>query len=83
MSEPRIDVETHRPAASRVWKYEHRWGQMIGDTRDLRVIRVNGGKLEINYGKNSVEIREELVPLLAKMVAEAAAWSESEDTVSE
>lgn len=83
MSEPKINVETRRPATSRVWEYEHRWGQMIGDTQDLRVVRVNGGRMEIGYGKNSVEIREELVPILAKMVAEAAAWSESEDTVSE
>lgn len=83
MGEPKINVETHRPAASRVWEYEHRWGSQIGDTRDLRVVRVNGGRMEIGYGKNSVEIRAELVPILAKMVAGAAAWSESEDTVAE
>lgn len=83
MSEPKISVETRRPAASRVWEYEHRWGQMIGDTRDLRVVRVSGGRMEISYGKGSVEISAELIPILTKMVAEAAAWSESEDTVTE
>lgn len=68
----------HRPAASATWEHTHRWGVQLGDSTDLRITRVDGGGLTISYGRESVEIRRELVPVFAEMVAAAAAWTDGE-----
>lgn len=67
-----------RPAASATWRHEHRWGPMISDSTTLRVTRTDGGSLTIAYGKESVEIRRELVEQAAAMVAAAAEWTDTE-----
>lgn len=67
----------HRPAASATWEHSHKWGPNFGDNTDLRVTRTDGGRLSIGYGRESVEIRAELVPILAEMVTQAAAWSDA------
>lgn len=66
----------HRAASVATWEHSHRWGTLIGDVTDLRVSRTDGGRMVISYGQDSVEIREELVPILAEMVAAAAEWSD-------
>lgn len=66
----------HRPAASATWEYEHRWGTGLGDTSTLYVDRRDGGSLTIRYHSDSIEVREELVQVLAEMVAAAAAWTD-------
>jgi len=66
-----------RPPASAMWEHEHRWGNLIGDTTILRVIRTDGGSMTVSYGKESVGIRESLVAVFAQMVAAAAEWSDT------
>jgi hypothetical protein len=74
-----IRTHVHRPAASRTWEHTHKWGSSFGDSTDLRVTRTDGGPLRIAYGRESIEIREELVAVLAEMVATAAEWSDTRD----
>lgn len=71
-----IRKHVRRPAASATWEHSHRWGSQFGDVTDLRVTRTDGGPLTIAYGRESVDIREELVDVLAEMVAAAAAWAD-------
>lgn len=71
---PRVN----RPSASATWEHEHRWGTSFGDSTTLRVTRTDGGSLRIAYGKESIEIRRDLVELVAAMVAAAAAWADTE-----
>ena len=66
----------HRPAASATWEYEHSWGPSLGDSTRLSVTRTDGGGMRVAYGKESIEIREELVERVAEMVAAAAAWTD-------
>lgn len=73
---PRI----HRAPATAAWEYDHRWGKSFGDSTTLYVRRTDGGSLSIAYGSESIEIREALVPVLAEMVAAAAAWTDAEVT---
>ena len=77
MAEQQIRTRTHRPAASRTWEHTHRWGAQFGDSTDLRVTRTDGGGLSIAYGRESIDIREALVSVLAEMVAEAAEWTDA------
>lgn len=65
-----------RAPARGTWEYEHRWGPMIGDSTTLQVTRVAGGAMTLSYGSQSVEIRKDLVEPLAKMIAEASAWTD-------
>lgn len=67
---------TNRPPASKSWRVVHRWGSQLGDVRELTVVRITEGQMTISYGKEAIAIREELVPILAEMVAEAAAWKD-------
>lgn len=76
--EKKIRTHIHRPAASRTWEHQHRWGHQLGDSTDLRVTRTNGGGVTIAYGRESIEIREELVDVLNEMVQAAAAWTDPE-----
>lgn len=78
-----IRREIHTTPLVKVWRYEHRWGTLIGDTRDLVVTRTDKGRMTISYGRGSVEIREELVDILAEMVAEAAAWKAVNDEATD
>lgn len=71
-----VNRRIHRPPASATWEHEHRWGTLISDTTTLYVDRTDGGRLQIRYGGESIEIRAELVPVLADMVAAAAAWTD-------
>lgn len=68
----------HRPAASATWEHNHRWGSQLGDSTNLRVARKDGGGMTVSYGRESIEIREELVDIFAEMVAAAAVWSDDE-----
>lgn len=67
---------TNRPPASKSWRVVHRWGSQLGDVRELTVVRITEGQMTISYGNESIAIRGELVPILAEMVAEAAAWKD-------
>ncbi|KAB2809247.1 hypothetical protein F9L07_19595 [Pimelobacter simplex] len=71
-----INSRVHRPPASATWEHEHRWGQQLGDSTRLSVVRIDGGPLTIRYGTESIEIRKDLVPVLADMVAAAAVWTD-------
>ena len=76
MADQQIRTHTHRPAATRTWEHTHKWGVNFGDSTDLRVTRADGGGMTISYGRESIEIREALVGVLAEMVAAAAEWSD-------
>lgn len=71
--------EVHRPRPSATWKINHRWGTSLGDVTTYTVTRTLGGGMKIQGGKESFEIRAELVPLLAEMIAAAAAWEDGTD----
>lgn len=71
-----------RQAPSATWEYEHRWGTLLSDTTTLRVTRVRDGRLTISYGKDSIDIRETLVPKVAAMVAAAAAWRDEQEATT-
>lgn len=71
-----IRKRIHRPAASATWEHTHKWGVQFGDNTDLRVTRTDGGGLSIAYGRESIDIREALVSVLAEMVAAAAVWTD-------
>ena len=75
-----INQHVHRPPTSATWEHQHRWGTLVGDVTSLSVHRVDGGRLTISYGSESVEIRGELVEVFARMVAAAAVWTDSEAT---
>ncbi len=76
-TKPRIiNQRIHRPAASARWEHEHRWGPQLGDSTTLRVARTDDGPISIEYGNDSISIRKDLVPVLADMVAAAAAWTD-------
>lgn len=72
---PRIS----RPAASATWEHEYRWGSQLGDTTRVSVTRTDRGGMRLAYGSAAVEIRGELVPILAAMVAAAAEWADARD----
>lgn len=72
-----------RPPASATWECEHRWGPQFNDVSKLTVIRTDGGSLSIRYGRESIDIRAEVVPQLAEMVAAAAAWTDSETNAAD
>lgn len=83
-TKPRIiNQRIHRPAASATWEHEHRWGTSFGDTTTLRVDRTHDGPIRIRYGTDSIEIRKDLVSVLADMVAAAADWSDERATAKE
>lgn len=69
----------HRPAASATWSHEHLWGPQLGDSTNLSVTRTDGGAIRLAYGRESLEVRGELVTLFAEMVAAAAAWTDAAD----
>lgn len=71
-----INPRVHRPPSRATWAHEHRWGRGFGDSTTLYVDRIDDGPLTIRYGNESVEIREELVAVVADMVAAAAAWTD-------
>lgn len=71
-----INSRVHRPPASATWQHQHRWGTGLGDSTTLYVDRTDGGPLTIRYGTESIEIRAELVPVLADMIAAAAVWTD-------
>jgi len=73
-----ISTRTHRPPATKTWSVEHRWGQMISDTVTLTVTRSADGRLSASYGKESLEIRADLLDAFVEMVNEAAAWKDEE-----
>lgn len=75
----KMTSKTNRPPASKSWNVVHRWGSQLGDVRDLTVVRITEGQMTISYGKEAVAIRGELVPILAEMVAEAAAWKDEQN----
>lgn len=81
MADQQIRTRIHRPAASRTWEHTRRWGTQFGDFTDLRVTRTDGGGLSIAYGRESIDIREALVSVLAEMVAEAAEWTDAPSDV--
>lgn len=68
-----------RPTPSKIWSVENRWGQMIGDTSELRVTRFSGGSLRASYNQKEIDIPQELVDLFAEMVAYAADWKDEHD----
>lgn len=78
MADQQIRTRIHRPAASATWEHTHRWGGLGAslDEVGLRVTRTDGGGLTISYGRESIEIREALVAVLAEMVAAAAEWTD-------
>lgn len=73
-----IRRHVYRPAASATWTHSHKWGVRLGDSTDLTVTRTDGGGLRIAYGKESIEIREALVGVVAEMVAAAATWTDGQ-----
>lgn len=76
MSEPRIHVETYRPKAQRTWRVQR-------SMRSITVHRENEGIMKIWADlPDPIEISADMVPAFTQMVAEAAAWSESEDSVA-
>ena len=77
MSETIRGPRVHRPAASATWEHEHRWGSQLGDSTRLSVTRTDGSGMRLAYGKESVEVRDELVPILAAMVVAAAEWTDA------
>ena len=48
----------------------------VAQARELTVVRITEGQMTISYGNEAIAIRGELVPILAEMVAEAAAWKD-------
>lgn len=79
MSTEKIRTRTSRPPASRFWEFNHKWGTQITDSTPLSVTRINNGELRIRHGAEHLAVRAELVPILAEMVAEAAAWADEGD----
>lgn len=75
----KVNTYVNRQPATKVWSAEHRWGQMIGDVRTLKVTRTDGGQMTLSYGKDTLEIREDLIEPLVKMVNEAAGWEDETD----
>jgi hypothetical protein len=73
-----VTTRVNRPPATKTWRVEHRWGSMIGDTRDLTVTRTSEGRLYMSYGKDSLEIRADLLDVFVEMVSQAAAWTDEE-----
>jgi hypothetical protein len=73
-----ISTRTHRPPATKTWSVEHRWGQMIGDTRTLSVTRSADGRMLMSYGKEGLEIRADLLDAFVEMVNEAHCWEDEE-----
>lgn len=71
-----IATRVHRPPATKTWSVEHRWGQMIGDTRTLAVTRTAEGRLYMAYGKERLEIRADLLDVFVEMVNEAHCWTD-------
>ena len=69
---PRVN----RQPATATWEHEHRWGPGLTDRTSLYVHRTHGGRMSIRYRDQEVEVSGELVPILAEMVAVAAAWSD-------
>jgi hypothetical protein len=53
---------------------------MIGDTRDLMVTRTSEGRLYMAYGKDSLEIRADLLDVFVEMVSQAAAWTDEKES---
>jgi len=77
-----FSMRVQRPPASAVWTHEHRWGTLISDVTNLRVTRTAKGSLRISYGKDSIEVRESLVAIVALMISEAAAWTDDDEADS-
>lgn len=68
----------HRAPARATWEHEHRWGAQLGDSTTLRVTRTDHGAMTVAYGRESLEVRAELVERFADMVAAAAAWTDGD-----
>lgn len=67
----------HRPQPTAAWKVDYRWGKSLGDLTTYTVTRTLGGDMMIQGGGESFHIRAELVPLMAEMIAAAAAWEDA------
>lgn len=67
-----------RPSPSARWEYQHRWGSFPGDVTTYSAQRNLNGSLTIRNGSESVEIRSEVVPFIAEMVAAAAIWTDGD-----
>ena len=78
MSSP-IRAYTNRPPASRKWESTYKWGSLISDSTDYVVSRVADGAMTIRVGKESVEIRADMVATVAQMVEKAAAWQDEQE----
>lgn len=66
---PRVE----RPSATADWSHLPKYG----DGAELRVTRVDGGSLTNSWGGQSIEIRRELVSVLASMVGAASRWTDT------
>lgn len=73
-----IRAYTNRPPANRRWESTHRWGSQLGDNTDYVVTRVVDGAMTIRVGKESLEIRADMVAVVAQMVEKAAAWQDEQ-----
>ena len=61
------------------WAKDYKWGPAVGDSTTYQVLRTDGGQMEVVVGKDRLVIRTEMVEWLGTAMAEASAWSDSDE----